>query len=142
MDQKCNLTAAKRLDIRFSEVDSMSIAWHGSYPLYFEDAREEFGRLYGLGYMCIFDNGYYAPLVELSFKYKKPITYRMHPIIEIRYVPTDAAKIHFKYTIKSETDGEVLATGESVQVFTDRNNELVWYNPPFYEAWKKKWLER
>ena len=62
------LTASKRFEVRFSEVDSMNIVWHGSYPLYFEDAREAFGARYGLGYMDIFGNGYYAPLVELSFK--------------------------------------------------------------------------
>ena len=30
------LKATKVLDIRFSEVDSMNVVWHGSYPLYFE----------------------------------------------------------------------------------------------------------
>ncbi len=45
------LSASKELEIRFSEVDSMNIVWHGSYPLYFEDAREAFGKKYGLGYM-------------------------------------------------------------------------------------------
>lgn len=71
------LVASKRFEVRFSEVDSMNIVWHGSYPLYFEDAREAFGAKYGLGYMDIFGQGYYAPLVELSFKYKSPITYGM-----------------------------------------------------------------
>lgn len=61
--------------VRFSEVDSMNIVWHGSYSLYFEDAREAFGKRYGLGYFDIFGNGYYAPLVELSFNYKRPIKY-------------------------------------------------------------------
>ena len=44
-------------DIRFSEVDSMHIAWHGSYVLYFEDAREAFGRKYDLGYLLMFGKG-------------------------------------------------------------------------------------
>lgn len=133
------LTAKRKFDIRFSEVDSMNIVWHGSYPLYFEDAREEFGKKYGLGYMTIFSNGYYAPLVELSFKYKKPLLYEMQPIIVITYVPTESAKIVFKYEIIDERDGTVLATGKSVQVFMDKNYQLVWENPEFYQNWKKKW---
>lgn len=133
------LTAKRKFDIRFSEVDSMNIVWHGSYPLYFEDAREEFGKKYGLGYMTIFSNGYYAPLVELSFKYKKPLLYEMQPIIVITYVPTESAKIIFKYEIIDERDGTVLATGKSVQVFMDKNYQLVWENPEFYQNWKKKW---
>lgn len=133
------LIASKLLDIRFSEVDSMDIVWHGSYPLYFEDAREEFGKKFGLGYMTIFSNGYYAPLVELSFKYKKPIKYEMQPEIRIRYIPTESAKIIFEYVIIDPQDGSVFAEGKSMQVFMDKNYELVWENPSFYLKWKEKW---
>lgn len=136
---KKQLTASRKFEIRFSEVDSMNIVWHGSYPLYFEDAREEFGRKYGLGYMTIFGNGYYAPLVELSFKYKKPLLYEMQPVIVITYVPTESAKIVFDYEIIDDRDGSVLATGRSVQVFMDREYRLVWENPEFYQNWKKQW---
>lgn len=128
-------------DIRFSEVDSMNVVWHGSYSLYFEDAREAFGKKYDLGYMKIFRNGYFAPLVELNFQYKRPLVYGMHPVITIKYCPIDAAKIVFDYEIHDSEDNGLIATGHSVQVFTDTDYQLVWYNPPFYEAWKKQWLE-
>lgn len=133
------LTATKKLEIRFSEVDSMSIVWHGSYPLYFEDAREAFGKKYGLGYMTIFSNGYYAPLVELTFKFKKPLVYEMEPIVEITYIPTESAKIVFEYKIIDENSGDVYATGRSVQVFLDSDYQLVWENPEFYMKWKERW---
>lgn len=136
---KNKLSASRKFEIRFSEVDSMNIVWHGSYPLYFEDAREAFGKKYGLGYMTIFSNGYYAPLVELSFKYKKPLVYEMNPSIIITYVSTESAKIVFDYEIIDEQDGSVFATGRSVQVFMDRNYQLVWENPKFYQEWKEKW---
>ncbi len=135
------LKATVPLNIRFSEVDSMNIVWHGSYVMYFEDAREAFGKKYGIAYFDIFGQGYYAPLVELSFKYKSPITYDMKPEITITYKPVDAAKIVFDYEITNPDNGEVLATGHSVQVFMDLNYQLVWVNPEFYEEWKKKWIE-
>lgn len=135
------LKATVPLKIRFSEVDSMNIVWHGSYVMYFEDAREAFGQKYGIAYLDIFGNGYYAPLVDLSFKYKSPITYDMKPEITITYKPVDAAKIVFDYEITNPENGDVLATGHSVQVFMDLNYQLVWVNPDFYEEWKKKWLE-
>ena len=138
MEEKL-LTASKEFEIRFSEVDSMNFVWHGSYPLYFEDAREEFGEKYGLGYLLIFNSGFYAPLVDLSFHYKKPIVYGMHPRVEIFYRPTEAAKIIFDYKIYDTIDNELLATGSSVQVFLDKNYQLVWTNPDFYEEWKRKW---
>lgn len=134
------LTAELDFKVRFSEVDSMSVVWHGSYPLYFEDAREAFGEKYDLGYLLIFDNGYYAPLVDLEFHYRKPIVYGMHPRIRITYHPTEAAKLIFDYEIYNPEDGSLLATGRSTQVFMDLNYKLVLYNPPFYEKWKKRWL--
>lgn len=136
---KATLTASKQLEIRFSEVDSMNIVWHGSYPLYFEDAREAFGEKFGLGYMDIFSNGFYAPLVDLSFKYKKPLVYESKPTVVITYVPTESAKIVFDYQIIDTSDGSIYATGHSVQVFMDRDYQLVWESPEFYQQWKRKW---
>lgn len=136
--QRKVLKSSKQLEIRFSEVDSMNVVWHGSYPLYFEDAREAFGAQYGLEYNTIFSNGYYAPLVDLDFHYKRPLRYGMKPRIDIEYVPTAAAKIEFNYEIHDSETNELLATGHSVQVFMDLNYQLVWYAPPFYEAWRKR----
>ena len=133
------LKASKLLDIRFSEVDSMNVVWHGSYMLYFEDARELFGEKYGLTYMGYFDHGYFAPLVEMNFQWKKPIRYGMHPRIDIIYRPKKAAKVIFDYEIHDTTDDSLIATGHSVQVFMDTNYQLVLYSPEFYEEWQKKW---
>lgn len=133
------LSAVHPFEIRFSEVDSMNIVWHGSYMLYFEDAREAFGAKYGLEYMTIFGNGYYAPLVEMDFKFKSPLRYESHPEIIITYRPTESAKIVFDYEIRDRDTGTVCATGRSVQVFMDRNYELVWESPEFYRNWQKKW---
>jgi len=67
------LSVTKCFDIRFSEVDSMGVVWHGNYAKYFEDAREEFGRKYDLEYLMMYDKGFFEPIVELSFKYKRRI---------------------------------------------------------------------
>ena len=134
------LTETLAFDIRFSEVDSMNVVWHGAYSLYFEDAREAFGKKYDLGYLKIFRNGFFAPLVELNFQYKKPLIYGMHPFITIKYRPTDAAKIVFDYEIHKNADNSLIATGHSVQVFMDVNYQLVWFIPPFYKEWKEQWL--
>jgi acyl-CoA thioester hydrolase len=63
----------------------------------------------------------------------------MKPAIIITYVPTESAKIVFDYEIIDETDGSILATGRSVQVFMDKDYQLVWDNPEFYKQWKEKW---
>ncbi|MDR1343494.1 MAG: acyl-CoA thioesterase [Prevotellaceae bacterium] len=133
------LTAYREIAIRFSEVDSMNVVWHGAYALYFEDAREAFGAKYGLGYLDIFGSGYYAPLVDLKFSYKKPLVYGKKARVDITYRRTEAAKIVFDYELFDVDSGLPAVTGTSTQVFLDRQYQLVWATPPFYEAWKQKW---
>lgn len=132
------LSITKTIEVRFSEVDSMNIVWHGHYATYFEDAREAFGRHYGLDYLTIYHAGYYAPLVDFNIQYKRPIVYGMRPAVTIRYRATEAAKILFDYEIHDTADGTLLATGHTVQVFLDLKYQLVLGTPPFYQAWKEE----
>ena len=133
------LVAEKKIEIRFSEVDVMNVVWHGSYPLYFEDAREAFGAKYGLSYKRYMDEKVFAPIVELDIKYKRPVLYGMTPVVRIVYRPTEAAKIVFDYEIVDAETGTVFATAHSVQVFMDMNYNLMWDNPDFFVEWKKQW---
>ena len=133
------LKVSKEFNIRFSEVDSMNVVWHGSYALYFEDAREAFGEKYGLTYLGYIEKGYYAPLVELKFPYKHPLKYGSKPRIDIVYRPTQAAKVVFDYEIHDTADDSLVATGTSIQVFMDLNYELVWESPEFYKEWQERW---
>ena len=138
MTEKPTLIAEAQVRIRFNEVDAVGIVWHGSYVSYFEDAREAFGRAYGLDYLTIFGQGFYAPLVDLQFSFKSPLQYGDTAIVEITYLPSDAAKICFSYRILSADRQRVVATGSSVQVFMDKNYRLELYTPEFYLQWQKQ----
>ena len=140
MGKETVLSVIKPFDIRFSEVDSMGVVWHGHYIKYFEDAREAFGAKYGLEYLMMYDKGFLEPVVDLNIHYKRPLAYGMKPEIEIVYRPMEAAKIIFDYEIRDAKTKEVFVTGHSVQVFMDKDtHELVLYCPKFYEEWKQRW---
>lgn len=126
------------LKVRFSEVDAMRIVWHGEYVRYFEDGRESFGTHYGLGYLDICAAGYTVPIVELNCRFVRSLVFGETAIVETRYINCEAAKIKFEYTIFREDNGEVIAEGESVQVFLNAEGQLELVNPPFYLEWKKK----
>jgi len=140
MQSKGQLKTSNNISIRFSEVDSMNIVWHGSYVLYFEDAREIFGKQYGLDYLTIFANGYYAPLVDMQFSFKHTLNYGDQARIDITYVPCQSAKILFEYEIwlLKGSENILAATGSTTQVFLDKEYGLVLYSPDFYTDWKKK----
>lgn len=144
MRQKTNLHTAALVDrtttkIRFSEVDSMQIVWHGQYVRYFEDGRESFGKHYGLGYMDIYGEGYMVPIVDLTCQFKQPLTVNEEVIIETRYISCEAAKIKFEYVLYRATDNTIVATGSTIQVFLNTNRELELTSPAFYQQWKKRW---
>ncbi|MEI6853414.1 MAG: thioesterase family protein [Bacteroidota bacterium] len=127
------------VSIRFHEVDSLRIVWHGHYLKYFEDGREAFGRKYGIGYMDVFDLGLLTPLVNVNCDYKKPVKYGDPVMLETTYVDNEAAKIQFKFTLYHAHTKEVYTTGESTQVFINPQGELYLTPPPFFLDWKKKW---
>lgn len=131
------LSAEKEIDIRFSEVDAMQIAWHGSYVLYAEDAREAFGAKYGIGYLDIYGQGFYTPVVDLQFSYKSPLFYGDRARVTITYVPSEAAKLQFEYCIYNITRDRLAVTGRTTQVFLDRQYKLMLYAPEFFTQWKK-----
>lgn len=137
MNKDLVLSAEKQFEVRFSEVDMMNIVWHGSYPLYLEDAREAFGAKYGLSYQLYIKERTLVPIVEMTLNYKRALRFGMTPTIKIIYRPTDSAKIIFDYEIYDSESGEIYLTAHTVQVFMDMDNNLLWYSPEFYTEWKK-----
>jgi acyl-CoA thioester hydrolase len=133
------LTDSKEILIRFSEVDSMRIVWHGNYLKYFEDGRESFGIRYNLGYLDVYRHNVMIPLVKINCDYKRPLEYGDIAIVETRFVPAEAAKIVFDYTIYRKRDMEIAAVGSSTQVFLTPEGELVLTPPEFFIGWKQKW---
>lgn len=135
---KKELRFSREFEVRFSEVDYMGVVWHGSYPLYLEDAREGWGHQFGLCYDDYLSNKVYAPIVDMNIRYHRPIFYATRPRIDITYQYTPAAKVIFDYEIHDTADNTLLTTARTVQAFTDRNYQLILENPEFYLRWKQK----
>lgn len=85
--------------VRFSDVDSLGMVWHGNYIRYFEDAREKFSDLFQLSYLEVYNQGYITPIVHVNIDYKSPLKYGDKAYIKLAYVDAEAAKIIFDYKI-------------------------------------------
>ncbi|CAN5441759.1 acyl-CoA thioesterase [soil metagenome] len=132
-----HLTNSTIVPVRFSEVDALGIVWHGHYLKFFEDGRESFGRQYEFGYLDIYKNKFATPLVKINVDFKRTVKYGDQVKIVTTFIPSPAAKIIFKYEVYRESDGELVATGESIQVFMNLEHELYIVVPAFFEEWKK-----
>lgn len=132
------LSEAIRVQVRFSEVDAIRMVWHGNYVQYMEDAREAFGRKFGLEYMKIFENGFFAPVFDLHIRYQQVATVDDVLLVKITYRPTKGAKLVFDYEITRESDGAQIVKADTTQLFTTREGEFFPINPPFFAEWKQK----
>ncbi len=124
--------------VRFGEVDSMGIVWHGNYVKYIEEGRESFGKRYGMSYLDIYANDVMAPVVKMNIDFKKQVYYGDVLIVETEYINHEAAKLIFNFNIYRKTDEELVASAQSTQVFIDLNREMLLYTPEFVEEWKQK----
>ena len=134
------MTSTKEVQIRFNEVDSLSIVWHGNYVKYLEDGREDFGNKFGIGYLQVKKAGYIIPIVDLKIYYKKSLYYGNSVLVETTFVKTDAAKMVFKYRLLSSETKKVLCTATTTQVFLDTEGTLQLTLPDFFQDWKKRWF--
>lgn len=133
------LSETIRVQVRFSEVDSIQMVWHGHYITYMEDAREAFGRKYGLEYMHIYRSGYLAPMFDIKMRYHQTATVDDVLLVTITCRPTKGAKLVFDYEIRNEKDNALVFTAESTQLFTTHEGTLEPSCPPFLAEWKKKY---
>lgn len=133
------LSSRTEVPVRFSEVDSLHVVWHGHYVKFLEDGREAFGNKYDLHYLDVYENGLVTPITNMNVDYKLPLRYGESAIIDTYYIDTAAAKIYFEYEIYRSEDHRLAATGFTEQVFLDTQYELQLAIPPYFQEWKKKW---
>ncbi len=137
--KQASLSFSTEIVVRFNEADPLGIVWHGHYVRYFEDGREAFGNAFKLSYLDVYKNGFSVPIVSVQCEYKKPLRYGDRMVIETTYTPSAAAKLCFSYKLYNAATRELVAKGNTVQVFMDlATNSLQLVNPPFFEEWKKK----
>ncbi len=125
--------------IRFSETDAMGVVWHGNYLKFFEDAREKFGKDFGMEYLDIYGNGFYTPIVKSDINHKASVYYGQKVRVKAILEEHPASKIVFKYIVTNLETGEVAATGSTTQVFLNiEDNLLELIKPSFYAEWETK----
>lgn len=128
-----------RIPVKFSEIDSMGRAWHGSYVKYMEDGRESFGRHYpGIGYADMVEAGILAPIVDMHIKYYGPLGLNDVAVIRTRYVYKRGARLDYEYEIRRESDDALCIKSTTTQLFIDHDEQLMVEEPQYYIDWKHR----
>lgn len=125
-------------DVRFEEVDAMGVVWHGRYPSYFEDARVALGARFGIGYEVLIRERTPAPIKQLFIEHLTPLRFGQRCRIAAELHWSEAARMNIAYTIHAP-DGDLCASGYSVQLFTGADGELLLEPPEFYREFLRAW---
>jgi len=122
----CHETA---ITVRFSEVDSYRVAWHGHYVAWMEVGRNSLAGRFGLDADSIAAAGYLAPVVSLELSYLRPVAFNDELTVRTRAERNAAATIVFNCEIV-RPDGSLAARGKTVHVLTDYDGVLQFRLPP------------
>ena len=118
------------LQVRFHEVDSYSVVWHGHYVSWFEVGRNDLTEQFGLGPLQLKQHHLLAPVVELNCQFKLPAFFGDLLRIQTTMERTEVAKLIFHYRVLHQKNGKILSTGSTTHVLTDPLGILLYRVPP------------
>src|SRR5437660_3033345 len=97
--------------VRYAETDRMGLLHHAHYLVYFEQARTELLRSFGLTYRDLEDKGYLLVLTKVEVRYKRPAYYDDLLTIRTTVERTTAVRIDHRYEVFCE--GRLVAEATS-----------------------------
>jgi len=137
-DAPAPITVSVKSRVRFSDVDPMGVAWHGRYPLYFEEGFAALGRLCGLSYTDFFHAKLMAPIVELHIDYFESLYLDEEFTIQASLVWHEGARINIEYRL-IKANGALACSGYTVELLVERNGEPCMASPPLLNECRRRW---
>lgn len=108
--------------VRYAETDQMGVAYYANFFVWMEMGRTEYCRACGFTYREMEEcDGAYIIVAEAHCQYKAPARYDDLLLIRTRLVESRSRVVTFYYEILNQETGQLLATGETTHVVTDKN---------------------
>jgi acyl-CoA thioester hydrolase len=108
------------LRVRYAETDKMGVVYHANYLIWFEIGRTEFCRARGFSYRDMEESeNAFLVVVESYCRYKAPAFYDDVLMVRTHITELRRRSLRFGYEIIRESDGKIIAEGETGHVVTD-----------------------
>jgi acyl-CoA thioester hydrolase len=106
--------------VRYSETDQMGVVYHANYLHWFEVGRTDFLRGAGFCYRELEAQGLLLPVTDATISYKQPARY--DDLVEVRTHVSQLTplRLAFGYEIRRKSDDQLLVTGETMHVITNK----------------------
>jgi acyl-CoA thioester hydrolase len=111
--------------VRYAETDKMGIVHHSNYLIWFEAGRSDLCRARGFSYKEMEEQDKSLMVVAESYvRYKSPAFYEDILTVRTQVAEVRSRSIRFIYEIVRESDGTLLAEGETLHLVTDENKKV------------------
>jgi len=101
----------------------MAVVYNSNYITWFEIGRVELLRQLGFSYLEMEKEGFNLPVVEVRCRFKHPARYDDEILIRTRLPQMRPTFLHFSYEIVRQSDGRLLAEGESMHVVCGKDGK-------------------
>ncbi|MEK7466364.1 MAG: thioesterase family protein [Planctomycetota bacterium] len=115
--------------VRLSETDEFGVVWHGNYALYFEVARTEMARAFGLTSRELKALGFFPPVIELAVQCRLPARNDDVLLVACTVDVLETASITVRYRVTRKADGALIATGHTRQAVVNDKGFLMYELP-------------
>jgi acyl-CoA thioester hydrolase len=128
-----NFRHVRTLRVRYSETDKMGIVYNANYLDWFEVARTELCRSYGVPFTHWEAEGLALPVIECYCRYKSSAFYDDLVELWCRALDVKVHTLMFEYMVVRESDKKLLAEGWTKHACTDTNTGKIFRREhPFY----------
>lgn len=122
------------LRVRYAETDKMGVVYHANYLIWFELGRTEYCRARGFSYRDMEESeNAFLVVAECYCRYKAPAYYDDVLIVRTHITELRRRSLRFGYEIIRDSDGVVIAEGETGHVVTDGAGRVRSMPPGFAE---------
>jgi acyl-CoA thioester hydrolase len=133
--------------VRYRECDPMGVVYHAHYLDYFEAARTEALRAWGVPYRKLEETGVIMPVVDVHLRYHRPAHYDDLLAIETAFPEPPGVRVPIDYTVRLKHEDGTLTpapcvTGRVTLCFVDpERNRPIGAPPMIREAFERALAE-
>lgn len=120
------ISSATEIRVRYAETDMMGMAYHGNYLTWFEVARVNMLDELGCPYRDLEASGYRLPVLEISTRFRRPLTFDDRITVETVIREKPSLRIRIDYTVRHQE--KIAAEGFTTHVFINFQGQPV--RPP------------
>ena len=112
------ITYEAKIRVNYKDTDKMGIVHHSNYIVYYEMARVEALRAWGMPYAEMEKGGIISPILEIGSKYIYPAHF--DEVLTVRVIVEEIPMVRFKvrYELYNE-EGRLINTGHTWLGFLD-----------------------